>query len=163
MYAPIPAGNRGWQYPISVLVTAEGSGLVEGVDFNFTDTVIEIPARVLDYPVPRYTGGDLGPPFCFNVTFYDNDVLTGSTEYVEFTFFQQVDAEEVSHSMDVTVYDDEVRFLYVCMCVCVWCVCVYVGAGVCVCVVCACMWVRVCACLCVCVFVCVNMGGGSGR
>ena len=155
MYAPIREGHRGWQYPIPVTVTAEGFGLVEGVDFNFTDTVIEVPARVLDYPVPEGET-DFGPPFCFNVTFYDNDLLTDSYEYVGFNFDLDVNTIESSYSMDVEVYDDEVRiFLEWCVvllrcCVVLLCCVVLRFVAFC-CVVslwCLCMGVHGCECAC---------------
>ena len=170
MYAPIREGHRGWQYPIPVTVTAEGFGLVEGVDFNFTDTVIEVPARVLDYPVPEGET-DFGPPFCFNVTFYDNDLLTDSYEYVGFNFDLDVNTIESSYSMDVEVYDDEVRiFLEWCVCCCVvllllLCCCCCCVVVLCCCVALCCVLLRfVVLCRCgVCAWVCMGVSVRAWR
>ena len=124
-YAAIPQGRRGWQYPISVSVSAVGDGLVEGVDFNFTDTVIIVPARVLDNPVPYSSDGpDPGPPFCFNLTLHDNDdVSVGDTGFVAFTIDTGLDVDVPTRRIEVEVFDDEVRHC-VCVCVCVQCRCV---------------------------------------
>lgn len=112
-YAAVPEFQRGWQYPIPISIEAQGINLNDGVDFNFTETDIIIPPRVLvDEPVFLENGPDPGTPYCFNLTLYDNDVVTAETAAVEFTISTALNVYDPARTILVDVYDDDVRFFF---------------------------------------------------